>query len=78
MKQRFRLYRRNGGMFYCHDSETGKQGSLGTKNKSEAIILMGAKNESFRQRALKPRRLGLPPTGGAKASWHKKPAGPCR
>jgi integrase len=52
MKQRFRLYRRNGGTFYCHDSETGKQESLGTKNKSEAIILMGAKNESFRQRAL--------------------------
>ena len=50
MKNRFRLYRRsNGGVFYAHDSETGKQESLGTKDRAEATALLNARNESFRQ-----------------------------
>jgi integrase len=50
MKNRFRLYRRpKGGVFYAHDSETGKQESLGTKDRAEATTLLNAKNESFRQ-----------------------------
>lgn len=50
MKSRFRLYRRpKGGVFYAHDSETGKQESLGTKDRAEATTLLSAKNESFRQ-----------------------------
>jgi integrase len=50
MKNRFRLYRRpTGGMFYVHDSETGKQASLGTKDRAEAQRLFNARNESFRQ-----------------------------
>ena len=50
MKNRFRLYRRKkGGMFYAHDSETGKQESLGTKDRAEATTLLNARNESFRQ-----------------------------
>jgi hypothetical protein len=31
MKQRFRLYCRNGGIYYVHDDETGKQESLHTR-----------------------------------------------
>ena len=50
MKNRFRLYRRpKGGVFYAHDSETGKQESLGTKDRAEATTLLNARNESFRQ-----------------------------
>ncbi len=49
MKNRFRLYRRKkGGMFYAHDSETGKQESLGTRDRAEATTLLNARNESFR------------------------------
>ena len=50
MKNRYRLYRRSlGGMFYIHDSETGKQESLGTKDRAEAQRLFNARNESVRQ-----------------------------
>ena len=50
MKNRFRLCRRpKGGVFYAHDSETGKQESLGTKDRAEATALLNARNESFRQ-----------------------------
>jgi len=50
MKQRFRLYRRsNGGRFYAHDSLTGKQESLGTTNRTEAVRLLHAKNEAAQQ-----------------------------
>ena len=44
MKNRFRLYRRKkGGTFYSHDSETGKQESLGTKDRAEATTLLNAR-----------------------------------
>src|SRR5213594_3105636 len=50
MKNRFRLYRRTmGGVFYVHDSETGKQESLGTRDRTEAVTLLNARNESVRQ-----------------------------
>src|SRR6266850_835103 len=50
MKNRFRLYRRSkGGTYYVHDSETGKQESLGTKNRAAALSLFNARNESIRQ-----------------------------
>jgi hypothetical protein len=50
MKNRYRLYRRSkGGMFYAHDSETGKQESLGTRDRAEATTLLNARNESVRQ-----------------------------
>jgi integrase len=51
MKNRFILFRR-GAMFYCEDTEAGKQTSLKTKDKAEAQILLNAKNESFRQPVL--------------------------
>jgi len=50
MKNRFRLYRRTkGGVFYVHDSETGKQESLGTRDRAEATSLLNARNEAVRQ-----------------------------
>ena len=50
MKNRFRLYRRTvGGVFYVHDSQTGKQESLGTRDRAEATTLLNARNESVRQ-----------------------------
>ena len=50
MKSRFILYRRKlGGRFYVEDTQTKKQESLGTKIRSEAIILLNARNESARQ-----------------------------
>src|SRR5438552_191722 len=50
MKRRFILYRRKlGGMFYIEDTETRKQESLGTKDRAEAMSLLNARNESFRQ-----------------------------
>src|SRR5258707_15214875 len=50
MKNRFRLYRRKmGGVFYVHDSETGKQENLGTRDRPEATTLLNARNESVRQ-----------------------------
>jgi len=48
MHNKFRLYRRKGGAFYWHDNETGKQGTLKTANKREAVLLLNAKNESNR------------------------------
>jgi len=38
-----------GGVFYVHDSETGKQESLGTRDRAEAMSLLNARNESVRQ-----------------------------
>ena len=49
MKQRFRLYRRKGGIYYLHDSQSGKQTSLGTSERSEAIELFSARIQAHRQ-----------------------------
>lgn len=47
MKLRFRLYRRkNGGRFYVQDGSTGKQESLRTSNRAEAVRLLHARNEA--------------------------------
>jgi integrase len=51
MNQRFTLFRRN-DVFYCEDRTTGKQTSLRTRDESEALTLLNAKNESARQPAL--------------------------
>jgi len=39
MKHRFRLYRRKGGVYYIQDSQSGKQASLGTRDRREATEL---------------------------------------
>lgn len=48
MKPRFTLFRR-AGIYYCEDTNTHKQSSLKTRNKAEALTLLNAKNEAFRQ-----------------------------
>ena len=48
MKTRFILFRR-GGVYYCEDTTTGKQSSLRTKSEAEALVVLNARNESFRQ-----------------------------
>lgn len=50
MKNRFRLYRRaKTGVFYLHDGDTGKQESLGTRDRAEAKTLLATRNEAVRQ-----------------------------
>src|SRR5580692_1254056 len=51
MKSRFILFRR-AGVFYSEDTVTRKQSSLRTKDEAEAVALLNAKNESFRQPVL--------------------------
>jgi integrase len=51
MKSRYILFKR-GGVFYSEDTTTRKQTSLRTKDEAEAVILLNAKNESFRQPVL--------------------------
>jgi hypothetical protein len=51
MKSRFILFRR-AGVFYSEDTVTRKQTSLRTKDEAEAVVLLNAKNESFRQPVL--------------------------
>jgi hypothetical protein len=49
MKNRYRLYRRSvSGVIYTHDSETGKQECLGTKDRVKDTRLLNARNESVR------------------------------
>ncbi|MBL9139258.1 MAG: hypothetical protein JNK85_25540, partial [Verrucomicrobiales bacterium] len=46
MKERFRVFRRGWGTFYCQDLQTGKQESLRTRDRAEAHRLVAAKNET--------------------------------
>jgi integrase len=48
-RQRFRLFRRSNGTYYAHENETGKQTSLVTKNRGEAVGLLAAKNQAVAQ-----------------------------
>jgi hypothetical protein len=48
MKNRFRLYRRN-GVYYAQDSCTGKQKSLRTVRRFEAEQLLHARNTAVQQ-----------------------------
>jgi len=49
MKQRFRMYRRERGVFYVFDRVTGKRESLETDDPAIADRLLHAKNESQQQ-----------------------------
>jgi len=49
MKQRFILYKRSNGTFYCEDTQTRKQQSLKTQDEAAALTLLHSKNEAFRQ-----------------------------
>ncbi len=46
MNQRYRIYRRQAGVFYLFDRVTGKRESLNTKDVREATRLLHAKNEA--------------------------------
>src|ERR1051325_6938352 len=49
MKQRYRMYRRQGGMFYLFDRHTGKRESLQTCDREAANRVLHAKNEALQQ-----------------------------
>ena len=51
MKQQFKLYRRSNGKYYAENTTTGKQSSLGTRDKAEANRLLHARNEAAYQPA---------------------------
>ena len=40
------------GVYYAEDTTTGKQSSLRTKDEAEALTVLNAKNESYRQPVL--------------------------
>ena len=52
MTQKFRLYRRgSNARYYIQDNATGKQETLGTSDKVEALRLLMARNEADQQPA---------------------------
>jgi len=51
MKNRFILFQRS-GVYYCEDTTTGKQSSLRTKDKADALRLLHVKNEAVHQPAM--------------------------
>ena len=51
MRPRFRLFRRH-GVYYVHDHITGKQQSLCTRQRKDALRLFAAKNEAHQQPVL--------------------------
>ena len=46
MKQRYRVFLRPWGVFYCEDLVTGKQETLKTRDKDEAYRIVAARNEN--------------------------------
>ena len=52
MKAKYKLFRRDNGVFYREDTDTGKQKSLRTRDESAATQLLNALNEAHRQPAL--------------------------
>jgi integrase len=46
MKQRYSVFLRPWGVYYCQDNTTGKQETLKTRDKDEAYRLVAAKNEN--------------------------------
>ena len=48
MLNKYRLFQRANGVFYWQDNESGKQGSLRTKDRKAAQKLLHAKNEAHR------------------------------
>jgi integrase len=51
MKNRFNLFQR-AGIYYCEDTTTGKQTSLRTRDKADALRLLNVKNEAAHQPAM--------------------------
>ena len=51
MKARYLLFRRT-GIYYTEDTLTRKQHGLRTRDKADALKILNAKNEPFRQLVL--------------------------
>ena len=50
MKERYKMFKRGGGIYYARDTVTlGKQ-SLGTTDRVQAVRLLAAKNQAVEQR----------------------------
>jgi len=49
LMNRYRIFMRKGGMYYIEDAHTGKQESLRTKSKKEALRVLNAKHEAQEQ-----------------------------
>ncbi len=52
MKLRYRLFRRNSGIFFLEDRATKQQESLRTRIREAAIRILHAKNEAYQQPAI--------------------------
>src|SRR4051812_7448046 len=52
VKEAYRLFQRDGEVFYIHSNETGKQTSLRTKDLKEAKRLLAAKNHAANEPVL--------------------------
>ena len=81
MKQRYGLIRRAWGVFYAKDKLTGRQESLDTRNKPEALRILHAKNEAEIQpminlqmaRAYLSATDPAGPRGPGSSSWTRRP-----
>ena len=73
MKNRFRVFRRGWGTYYCEDLVTKQQYTLKTRDKDEAFRLVAARNETEDAPAFS---LHLArPVSSAAASLHARPSG---
>lgn len=52
MKNQYRLFKRNSGIFFIQNNVNGKQESLRTRDKNEAKRLFAARNEAHQQPAI--------------------------
>ena len=73
MKFKYRLFRRQNGMYFWEDRENRQQGSLRTKEKTQAVRLLNAKNEShensFLNRQIARTYLAVTDPEIVKRSW---------
>jgi hypothetical protein len=65
------LFRRGWGTYYCEDAETGKQESLKTRVKAEAVRIVGAKNEAHYQPLMNLHALFGHSTDSRNAMWRR-------
>ena len=84
MLNKYRLFRRGSGVFYCQDNESGQQRSLWTKDRRAAEKLLHVKNEAHRLPTLnltvaraykKKKKTPCPATSACTTvkPWHKTP-----
>src|ERR1039458_759235 len=80
MKNRYRVFRRGWGTYYCEDLVTKQQTTLKTRDKDEAFRLVAARNETEDAPAfslhlarvyLPARKPAASPSCGLKAKWRR-------